>query len=221
MMRLAELIEQRGIRKNYYCYARSDTVLKHPELFRRWRDVGLERVFVGFEFFKDQHLEDVNKRATVEENEGAMRLLAELGISLIASFLVKPDFDRADFRACAAYCKRMKKELRSSVFLFSVLTPLPGSDLFDASEGQLITRDYDHFDLFHPVLPTKLPMEEFFAELHGLYQALNGPQEMLPTLSRYRVRDLPDIIGRFVRVSRQMRAGHTAYGAAPTQEDPA
>lgn len=217
MGRLAELIKERGIDKRYFCYSRSDTVLKHPELFRQWRAIGLERVFVGFEFFRDEHLGDVRKRATVKENEEAMRLLNELDISMIASFLVKPDFDKEDFRAFAAYCRRLKEKMKFSMFLFSVLTPLPGSDFYDASRSKLTSTNYDHFDLFHPVLPTKLPMKEFFEELHGLYQEVNGPQDLLPTLKRYRMLDIPKTMQRYYRVAKQMREGYRAYGADPAE----
>lgn len=211
MTRVAELIRERGIRKKYFCYSRSDTVVRHPELFARWRDVGLDRVFVGFEFYKDEDLGGVRKSSTVEENERAMRVLNDLGISLIASFVVRPDLDHADFAAFAEYCLRVKRDLRDSMFMFSVLTPLPGSDFFDASVGRLTTANYDHFDLFHPVLPTKLPLREFVEEVHGLFDKLNGAREMLPTLKRFRLLDIPGTILRYHAVAKRMRAAHLDY----------
>lgn len=218
MTRLAELIKQRGIRKSYFCYSRSDSVVRHPELYRQWREVGLERVFVGFEFFRDDDLGDVHKRATVKENEAAMRVLNELDISIIASFLVRPEFSREDFRAFSDYCRRLKRELKFSMFLFSVLTPLPGSNFYDASRGRLISHDYDHFDLFHTVLPTKLPLKEFFDEVHALYQAVNGPQEMIPTLRRFKMLEIPRIMQRYYKVAVQMRNAYKDYPAALVNE---
>jgi hopanoid C-3 methylase len=214
MGRVAQLIRERGIRKKYYCYSRSDTVVKHPELFRQWREIGLERVFVGFEFFRDGDLDDVHKSASIEENEKAMRTLNALDISMIASFLVKPGFSREDFRGFREYCLRLKRELKFSMFLFSVLTPLPGSDFYEASKSELITHNYDHFDLFHPVLPTKLPMDQFFEELLDLYQKLNGPWEMLPTLLRFKGMEIFRAMQRFGRMAKHMRRAHLDYGVA-------
>ncbi len=211
MGRLAALIKERGIDKKYYCYARSDTVVKHADLLKQWRDVGLERVFVGFEFFRDEDLGDVRKRATVQENERAMRILNDLDISMIAAFLVKPEFEKEDFRAFGEYCRRLKRELKFSMFLFSVLTPLPGTDFYEATKAKLISQNYDHFDLFHPVLPTKLSKKEFFEELHGLYDQLNGPQELLPTLKRFRMLDIPKTMQRYYRVAKQMRNAYKDY----------
>ena len=213
MTRLAELIKERGIDKKYFCYSRSDSVLRHPELYRKWREIGLERVFVGFEFFRDDDLGDVHKRTTVEENEAAMRVLNELDISIIASYLVRPEFTKADFRAFVEYCRRLKREMKFSMFLFSVMTPLPGSNFYEASKDRLMTHNYDHFDLFHAVLPTTLPLKEFFEEVHGLYQAVNGPQEMIPTLRRFKMLEIPKIMQRYYRVAVQMRNAYKDYEA--------
>jgi radical SAM superfamily enzyme YgiQ (UPF0313 family) len=52
MTELAELIKEKGIDKRYFLYGRSDTISKNSELIRLWKDIGLERVFVGLEFFR-------------------------------------------------------------------------------------------------------------------------------------------------------------------------
>jgi hypothetical protein len=54
---------------------------------------------------------------------------------------------------------------------FSVLTPLPGTVLHEEVESQIVERDYELFDLWHSVLPTRLPREEFYREFAGLWQA--------------------------------------------------
>jgi hypothetical protein len=51
---------------------------------------------------------------------------------------------------------------------FSVLTPLPGTDLWDETEESLQTRDWELFDIAHAVLPTKLPLDEFYRQYAGL-----------------------------------------------------
>jgi len=43
-----------------------------------------------------------------------------------------------------------------SFLSFAVLTPLPGTDLYEDVKGNLITTDYDLFDFIHTQLPTKL-----------------------------------------------------------------
>jgi radical SAM superfamily enzyme YgiQ (UPF0313 family) len=62
MDRLADLIQQAGLRKKYFLYGRVDTIVKHPDLFAKWRDAGLAQVFVGLESFSDRRLNRMNRR---------------------------------------------------------------------------------------------------------------------------------------------------------------
>ncbi len=54
---------------------------------------------------------------------------------------------------------------------FTVLTPLPGTDLWDESQKDVNTLDWHMYDLIHTVLPTKLPLDEFYAEFASLWGA--------------------------------------------------
>ena len=82
----------------------------------------------------------------------AWQNLENLDIEIIASFLVRPEFSKQDFKDFAQYCRNLKL----FPVLFSTLTPLPGTDLYDEVKSRLITTNYDHFDLAHTVLPTSL-----------------------------------------------------------------
>jgi hypothetical protein len=52
---------------------------------------------------------------------------------------------------------------------FTVLTPLPGTELWETRKSRLTTNDYNLFDVMHLVLPSKLPPERFFQRLARLY----------------------------------------------------
>jgi hypothetical protein len=153
----------------------------------------------------------MRKGATVNDNEKAMKVLNDLDISMISSFLIKPDFSENDFKTFSDYCQKLKITYKFSLFLFSVLTPLPGSSFFEKTKSQFITNNYDHFDLFHPVLPTKLTLKEFFNQLHDLYMKLNGPQEMIPTLKKYKMLDIPSNIARYHKMARQLKNAYKDY----------
>ena len=51
-----------------------------------------------------------------------------------------------------------------------MLTPLPGTDLWDETEADIQTQDWELFDIAHTVLPTKLPLREFYQEYAGLWK---------------------------------------------------
>jgi hypothetical protein len=51
-----------------------------------------------------------------------------------------------------------------------VLTPLPGTDLWDEVRPDVMTEDWELFDIAHTVLPTRLPLDEFYRQYAGLWQ---------------------------------------------------
>lgn len=165
MEELADLIREAGLQKEYFMYVRADTVLKFPELMKKWRDIGLVRVLIGFESHRERDLSQYNKKSTTDTNEKAISILRELGISIYASFIIHPDFTGKDFQDLAEYVAKLQLESP----YFSVLTPFPGSELYDEVKEQLTTNNYDLFDFCHAVLPTTLPLQRFYAEIYHLY----------------------------------------------------
>ncbi|MBU0610472.1 MAG: B12-binding domain-containing radical SAM protein [Armatimonadetes bacterium] len=165
--RAAELIAEAGLRKQYTFQARTDTLVRHPELLEQWRDIGLVCVFLGLEKISDEALASVDKRNTAANNEAAIQLLKDLSIGFTGNFIVDPQWEPRDFAELRAYVQRHGL-FNSS---FSILTPLPGTVLFDEVEAQLATRDWERFDLWHSVLPTKLPPEQFYTEFASLWRA--------------------------------------------------
>src|SRR5262249_57672895 len=55
----------------------------------------------------------------------------------------------------------------------SVNTPYPGTETWHTEQRRLTTRDYRLFDIQHCVLPTRLPLAEFYTELVETQQVLN------------------------------------------------
>ncbi len=204
---LAELIKEAGIKKRYFLYGRSDTIVKNPDLIKLWKDIGLERVFVGLEFFRDEDLKYINKGSTVENNKEAVKILHSNGIEIYASFIVRPDFNEEDFKEFKEYCRGLELNFLS----FSVLTPLPGTDFYEDVKGSLITTDYDLFDFIHTELPTKLPLKEFFNNLNSLYFDTKSPRKSISFMMKYPLKEIPSLIYLTMRISRQMKNAYKDY----------
>src|SRR5690348_17382615 len=58
------------------------------------------------------------------------------------------------------------------VINISVNTPYPGTESWLTEERRLATRDYRLFDIQHAVLPTRLPLAEFYDELVTTQRAI-------------------------------------------------
>lgn len=163
--RLYQLIKDAGLKLRYWAQVRSDSVVKRPDLVRRWAEIGLHSVLVGFESIVDRELAAINKHNSVATNERAMDILTDAGIDMWGAFLVDPQWTAAEFDGLIDYV-RGKHILYPQ---FTVLTPLPGTDLFQAKLSELITRNYEVFDFLHTVLPTRLPLNEFYTNMARLY----------------------------------------------------
>jgi radical SAM superfamily enzyme YgiQ (UPF0313 family) len=191
MAELARRIAAAGVRKEYFAYCRIDSFLRHPDLMRTWRSIGLRRLFFGIEAVADSELKAYNKRLEIENVEKALRVARELDIQIFASFIVKPSYTRKDFDQLSDFIVRNNVEYPS----FTILTPIPGTDdLKDFAavlDMQPNGRPYwTHFDLQHPVTETALPKDEFMAAYRGLqslffdrYRAAGHPYFTGPGLS--------------------------------------
>jgi radical SAM superfamily enzyme YgiQ (UPF0313 family) len=162
--RLEELcaeIESRKIKKFFGTQGRSDFIADNPDLMRRLRDCGLMMVLSGYESNDDDALAALRKSNTFDKNKRAARIMRELGMLSTGIFMVRPDFEEADFDRLYETINEMQIALP----LVTVLTPLPGTQLYKKRRHELLTHDARLFDLMHCVLPTKIPRERFYQKL--------------------------------------------------------
>lgn len=174
---ICQAIHEAGIDKNYQIQARSDTIVKHPDLLLEWAAIGLKTVFIGFESFTQEGLEALGKRTSLQNNEEAIHILKELGIGIVSSFIVDPDFSEQDFADLENYIQQKKPPLP----VFWVLTPIPGTILHQERHRELISENYDLFDGLHAVLPTRLGLKKFYQQYFNLYRSIYL-KRLLPVL---------------------------------------
>lgn len=207
MDRLADLIREAGIRKNYFLYGRVDTIVNHPSLFAKWAKIGLAQVFVGMEDFSDKRLTAMNKGVTIAQQEEAVRILDDLGIMMYASYMVDPAYSREDFRDMLAHVRRLKHKYAT----FTVMTPLPGTELHAQREGELLSRKPELYDMIHALLPTTLPLPEFYHEMVNLWVKAVPFYRVIPTLARFGARGMLTRIKLFGRFLEKARSAHLDY----------
>lgn len=207
MDRLADLILEAGVRKKYFLYGRVDTIVNNPELFAKWAKIGLAQVFVGMEDFSDQRLIAMKKGVTTAQQENAVEILDNLGIMMYASYMVDPAYSREDFRAMLAHVRRLKHRYAT----FTVMTPLPGTDLHAAREKELLSRKPELYDMIHALLPTALPLPEFYGEMANLWVKAVPFYRAIRTLARFGPRGMLLRFKMFGRFLAKMRAAHLDY----------
>lgn len=207
MNRLADLIREAGIRKNYFLYGRVDTIVKHPELFAKWAEIGLAQVFVGMEDYSDTRLAAMNKGVTTAQQVRAVQILDNMGVMMYASYMVDPAYTREDFRSLLAYVRRLKHKYAT----FTVMTPLPGTRLHAEREREILSRKPELYDMLHALLPMKLPPAEFYQEMANLWAKAVPFHRIIPTLARFGLRGMLQRIRLFGIVLKKIRAAHLDY----------
>ncbi len=84
------------------------------------------------------------------------------------NIIADPDWDRRRFEVIRQWCLEIPE-----IVNISVNTPYPGTETWLTESRRLTTRDYRLFDIQHAVLPTRLPLREFYQELVQTQQVLN------------------------------------------------
>src|SRR5246500_716906 len=167
-MAIGDAIARAGIKKQYYLETRGDVLLRHKDVFRFWKKLGLEYMFLGIEAIDEEGLRKFRKRATLGTNFEALEFARSLGIYVLLNLIADPEWDRERFRIVREWGVELPE-----VVNISVNTPYPGTESWLSDGGRVTSRDYRLFDIQHAVLPTKLPLDEFYGELVRTQQVLN------------------------------------------------
>lgn len=155
---LGRKILDAGLNRRFVADVRSDTVVNHPDLFRLWREAGLETAVIGFEEFRDDRLKAMNKQSGVAVHEAAMTILKELGIRIVGDFIVSPEYTEADFDALQAFVDAHPID----VPLPAILTPIPGTPLYRRYRDAITVTDLAYYTFTNAVMPTRLPEADFY-----------------------------------------------------------
>ena len=138
----------------------SMTLTRDPELLKLAAESGCVSLFLGVESLSPENLKDVNKAFNrVPQFEEAMKALHDHDIMVLAGFIFGLDHDdEGVFERTLRFCERNRIELPS----FFVLTPLPGTPLFQRieSEGRLLHKDWSKYNGATVVFRPKLMTEE-------------------------------------------------------------
>lgn len=159
MERLARMLLDAGIRKRYLAYVRADTVVGNPELFELWARAGMSVAMIGLEALDDESLAAMDKGSDAATNDRAVKLLEEIGISILGGFVLRPQTRAEDFRRLDRYIKAHRSIVHVE---FTPLTPFAGTLYRQQHRDQLLPCGWDVYDLQHFVTKTDLPHKQLY-----------------------------------------------------------
>ncbi|MBX3414192.1 MAG: B12-binding domain-containing radical SAM protein [Pirellulales bacterium] len=139
-------------------------VTDDPTIVREMALAGCTGVFVGFESLSDANIADARKKSPqAADYARRVALLHDHGIQVNGSFVLGFDHDRPDvFARTVDWIEQNRLECAT----FHILTPYPGTPLFDTMEreGRLLHKNWSLYDTAHVVFRPRHLSEEELAE---------------------------------------------------------
>jgi hypothetical protein len=102
----------------------------------------------------------LRKRISLGKAFEALEFARSLGSTVAINLIADPEWDRERFEVIRQWCLEIPE-----IVNISVNTPYPGTETWHTEARRVRTRDYRLYDIQHAVLPTKLSLPEFYAEL--------------------------------------------------------
>ncbi len=181
--------------------------LKNVELIKLAAKSGCRALFIGFETISKKALQEINKAFNLVDYKKIINLLHKFGIAVIASMMFGMDADdKHVFQRTVNFLDRAQVDAA----IFSILTPLPGTRLFDKlqRENRITTYDWSKYDALHVVYkPKNMTPKELMDGLNYAYKAFYSPLRVLRRIIRsikYCPFMIPVNIGYMIGVRRKL-----------------
>jgi len=118
------------------CWSRTNTLDREKLLYMRQTDI--TQITMGVESFDDEVLKGMNKKATAEQNRKALMLCKEIGIKAQCSLMYG---NPGECKRSIDNTIRYVEEIQPDNWDLTVLTPIPGSAIWNNPEKYGITFD--------------------------------------------------------------------------------
>jgi anaerobic magnesium-protoporphyrin IX monomethyl ester cyclase len=177
--RMEELCDQLTARRfsddlTMFMQARCDDVVNNKDLLPKMYRAGINFLLLGVESHSKFTLNSFRKGTNPEDNRKAVRLLKENGIFSQATCIIG---ERSDTTKTIRDLREFINFLDPDLAIFMILTPYPGTDLFEEAKRNGWIQDWNwaNYDMIHAIMPTEtLTREELQHELYRCYRSYFG-----------------------------------------------
>jgi radical SAM superfamily enzyme YgiQ (UPF0313 family) len=138
-IRICELMMERRFDVSWSCLTRVDHITE--ELLQIMKKAGCWQIVFGFESGDDKMLKKMKKGFNTAQVKDAVKLCKKLGFNVRGSFVLGyPGETRQTIKKTITFAKRIDID----AVIFCVITPYPGSEVFEIAKrsGTLLHKDY-------------------------------------------------------------------------------
>ncbi len=227
-LELFKAIKQYKVRWGSQC---SINLAKHPELMKAARDSGCVAMFIGIESICQDNLDEVHKGINhTDKYYDAIQRIHDHGIAINAGMILGMDHDdESVFERTLEFLETMRIEYAT----FHILTPVPGTILYQRMEeqGRIIDHDWSKYNggytVFQPKLMSPEALEEGyywtykqFYSMRSMFKRIAEPSvEMVYKLAlnlayKRMIKRFPD--GDLPEMAKLMKAMNGQFHAIPS-----
>jgi radical SAM superfamily enzyme YgiQ (UPF0313 family) len=159
-----------GLNKKFFCNGNSDVLARDKELVSLSKEAGCLAWLVGFESVSQETIDEVGKKTNkVDEYFQTVKNIHDNKMAVIGDFMFGFDTDTPD-----VFDETLKviKELKIDIADFCMLTPFPGTPIFNKleKEGRILTKDWSQYSLKDVVFePKNMTPDELIQGLRKMY----------------------------------------------------
>lgn len=161
--RILDLMLERKVPVKLLLETRVDDILRDADIMDKYREAGVEHIYVGVEAGNQSTLDLFKKDTEVAQSKKAIDLINAADIVSETSFVLgMPD----DTPESIAETVELAKHYSPDMGFFLAIAPWPYAELYPELEPYVATKDYSKYNLVEPVLkPKNMTVEQLEHEL--------------------------------------------------------
>jgi len=148
---ICQELRDRNLGVQWVCSSRVDTITR--ELMQRMKDAGCIMIYFGVESGDQSIIEMMKKGIRIEQSVKAIRWAKEVGIKTVGSFIIGiPGETKQAIKQTIRFAKKLNPDFAQ----FSIATPYPGTELYDAARKHnwLKIRGWSEYTVLRPIIET-------------------------------------------------------------------
>lgn len=145
---IADGIVERGYDLKWWTFSRVDTIVRNPGMVAKMAAAGCIMVYMGIESGNDDTLNSLGKETHSADVLAALDILRHHGVESYGSYII------GNLNESAADVEKtidLSIRLNTNIAQFTILTPYPGTRLYEQVKERIFCRRWKFYDALHVV----------------------------------------------------------------------
>lgn len=217
--RILDLMLERKVPVKLLLETRVDDILRDADIMDKYREAGVEHIYVGVEAGNQATLDLFKKDTEVAQSKQAIDLINGADIVSETSFVLGMPEDTPE---SIAETVELAKHYNPDMGFFLAIAPWPYAELYPELEPYVATKDYSKYNLVEPVIkPKNMTVEQLEHELGKASQKFYMHKfQNLHQLSPWKQEFMLSVLDIFINhsyLAGQMKAAMKEGGEMPEE----